>query len=148
MSNSKSEKGLGSTDPNRAFLSAHFLPLGGAAGAPTAAGGWLGCSTEISQLSFGRTIEQGSGASDQWPLRSPAQEEVTEWGSSRSGSSLSRDVKSLRKHPSGWAAVLSHHLSQLAHWMLTWPGGFIAFTRFSKEPVIHRGQESLVSSKT
>lgn len=59
MSSSESEKGLGSTDPNRAFL-----PPGGAAGAPTAAEGWPGCSPEISQLSFGRTFEQGNGARD------------------------------------------------------------------------------------
>lgn len=79
------------------------------------------------------------GPGTQWPLWGPAQEEVSEWGSIRNESSLSHDVKA-----SAWVgAALSHHQSQLAPWMLTWTRGFIAFTRFSKEPVIHRGQESL-----
>lgn len=39
-------------------------------------------------------------------------------------------------------------LTSLLTWTLTWPRGFIAFLRFSKESVVHRVPESLVCGKS
>lgn len=63
MSSSESGKGLGGTDPKEAFLSARFLPREEQQ-VPLLQGGLVGCSPEISQLSFRRTFEQGNGARD------------------------------------------------------------------------------------
>lgn len=101
MSSSESGKGLGGTDPKETFLSARFLPQEEQQ-VPPLQWVWLGCSPEIAQLIFGRTFDGEMGPGPQQPLWGPAQEEVSEWGSIGNESSLSRDVKSLLKHRSGW----------------------------------------------